>query len=330
MNYRELNNAFKVINNWYTKKTKVLNIKTRPYNTSYVFSNIINRVLSDGGKILYVWCNTEIQNYYIYKEKFYSTLFEGKTNCEFNKNIDFIIIDEVAKVEEDYDLVIIDDISKFSKVAVEDIRDAVEAIYWRSMKIIVYTCEILFPIGEKFELVYLPDTNLMVEPRIINTRIRLDQDIPLTLYEYFKWFKETKKKVVIVIPSEEKLNKIFNYYYRTLKDDQIRVVRYVRGQSFHYIKEITDGYSSSIFILTNYIGEYVKEIDYLNVVVLFADDLMYSYKKFLYLSGALTLKDNVMSEVIFVSKEVSSHMDLAKNMIREFNKILWEKKLIRQ
>ena len=32
MNYKELSNAFKKINNWYQKKTKVLTIKTRPFN----------------------------------------------------------------------------------------------------------------------------------------------------------------------------------------------------------------------------------------------------------------------------------------------------------
>ena len=37
----------------------------------------------------------------------------------------------------------------------------------------------------------------MIEPRLINTRIKLEDDIPLSLYEYFKWFKENKKIVII-------------------------------------------------------------------------------------------------------------------------------------
>ena len=32
MNYKELSNTFKKINKWYGKKTKVLSIKTRPFN----------------------------------------------------------------------------------------------------------------------------------------------------------------------------------------------------------------------------------------------------------------------------------------------------------
>lgn len=329
MNYKELNNAFKAINSWYSKKTKVLNIKTRPYNTSFVFSNIINKILSDGGKILYIWCNTEVNNFYIDKQKFYSTMFQGKDYFDFSGNIHFGTVDEIGKIKEEYDLVIIDDVTKFSKVTIEDIRDAVEEIYWRAMKIIVYTCEIAFPIGQKLDLVYLPDATSMIEPRIINTRIRLEEDIPLTLYQYLKWFKETKKRVIIVVPSEEKMNKVYNHYYHTLKIDEIRVVRYIRGQNFQFIKDIIEGYSDCLFIITNYIGEYVNDIEDLNIIVLFADDMFYSYKKFLYLSGALNIKNDILPEVLFVSKEISNDMDMAKFMIRMFNKMLWEKKLIR-
>ena len=37
MNYKELSNVFKKISKWDSKKTKVLSIKTRPFNTIAVF-----------------------------------------------------------------------------------------------------------------------------------------------------------------------------------------------------------------------------------------------------------------------------------------------------
>ena len=43
MNYKELSNVFKKISKWDSKKTKVLSIKTRPFNTIAVFSNIIKK-----------------------------------------------------------------------------------------------------------------------------------------------------------------------------------------------------------------------------------------------------------------------------------------------
>lgn len=45
MNYKELSNAFKKINKWYSKRTKVLTLKTRPFNTIDIFSNIINKIV---------------------------------------------------------------------------------------------------------------------------------------------------------------------------------------------------------------------------------------------------------------------------------------------
>ena len=59
MNYKELRNAFKRINKWYAKRTKVLTLKTRPFNTMEIFSNIINKALYENSNILYVFCSEE-------------------------------------------------------------------------------------------------------------------------------------------------------------------------------------------------------------------------------------------------------------------------------
>ena len=55
MNYRELNNTFKEINAWYKKKTKVLNIKSRPFNTAFIFYDILNKIINENGNVLYVF-----------------------------------------------------------------------------------------------------------------------------------------------------------------------------------------------------------------------------------------------------------------------------------
>ena len=55
MNYKELSYAFKKIMSWYKKKTKVLNIKSRPYNTGFVFFDLISRLINDNKKVVYVF-----------------------------------------------------------------------------------------------------------------------------------------------------------------------------------------------------------------------------------------------------------------------------------
>lgn len=330
MNYKELNNAFKKINSWYEKKTKVLNIKTRPFNSSIVFSNIINKVLYDNGNILYVWCSTNKENIYRRRREYYNILLSEQQKNNIGDNIKFITIDSLNDIYDDYDLVIFDDITMFSEVSKESLRDAVGDVYWKSKKIIIYSCENVFPIGNKMELAYLLENVPIAEPRVLTTRIRLEDDIPLALYEYFKWFKHNEKRALIIVPSQEKLNKVYNHYYYALKDNSIRIIKYIKEQSFGFVEEILENYSDSVFIVTNSIGDYINCIDSLNIVILFANDKAYSYKDLLFLSGSLKITDKILPEILLVSKEISEDMDIAKDMVREFNKRLWERKLLKK
>lgn len=330
MNYKELNSAFKKINRWYENKTKVLTIKTRPFNASIVFSNIINRILYDNGRILYVWCSTNKENISKRTREYYNILIGEQEKKNIGENIKFITIDKLVDEYDEYDLVILDDITIFSEVSKENLRDAIEEIYWRSKKVIVYACENVFPIGSKIDLVYLLDNVPIVEPRILSTRIKLEEDIPLALYEYFKWFKKNKKRALILLPSEEKLNKVYNHYYYTLRNDDIRAVKYIKEQNFGFIEDILENYNDSVFIITNSIGDYINYIDRLNIVILLADDISYSYKNLVYLCGSLKVSEDFLPEILLVSKEVSEDMDIAKNMTRGFNESLWNRKLLKK
>ena len=169
----------------------------------------------------------------------------------------------------------------------------------------------------------------IIEPRLMNTRIRLEENIPLSLFEYFKWFKENKRIVLIIVPSEEKLNKVYNHYYEVLRQLGIRVVRYTKNQNFNFIKEIIDGYSDALFIVTNNCGQYMNSIVNINIIVLFADDIYYSYKKIVYMCGSINSTREIQSELIMVSKDISQDMDNAKSITREFNRRLWEKQYLK-
>ena len=169
----------------------------------------------------------------------------------------------------------------------------------------------------------------MIEPRLMSTRIRLEENIPLSLFEYFKWFKENKRIVLVVVPSEEKLNKVYNHYYEVLRELDIRVVRYTKNQNFNFIKEIMDGYSDSLFIVTNNCGQYMNNILNVNIIILFADDIYYTYKKIVYMCASINSTREIQSELIMVSKDISQDMDNAKNITREFNRRLWEKQYLK-
>ena len=76
MNYKELSNTFKKINKWYGKKTKVLSIKTRPFNTVEIFSNIINKVVGRESNILYVFCSKKEKYAYEKQNELYEYINE--------------------------------------------------------------------------------------------------------------------------------------------------------------------------------------------------------------------------------------------------------------
>lgn len=325
MNYKELSNAFKKINKWYSKRTKVLTLKTRPFNTIDIFSNIINKIVQENGKVLYVFCSEEKE---FVKEKinYINNLIDRDTNIKrIENNLNFITISDIKNVNENYDLVIVDDITLFSKISNEYIRESIETIYWKTNKIIIYSSEYIFPIGEKLDLPYIISQEPMIEPRLMSTRIRLEENIPLSLFEYFKWFKKNKRIVLIVVPSLEKLNKVYNHYYQVLRELDIRVIRYTKNQNFDFLKEIMNGYSDSLFIVTNNYGQYINNIENVNIILLFADDIYYSYKKIVYMCASINKTKEIQSEFIMVSKDTSEDMDNAKSITREFNRRLWEK-----
>ena len=67
----------------------------------------------------------------------------------------------------------------------------------------------------------------------------------------------------------------------------------------------------------------------INIIVLFADDIYYSYKKIVYMCGSINSTREIQSELIMVSKDISQDMDNAKSITREFNRRLWEKQYLK-
>ena len=74
---------------------------------------------------------------------------------------------------------------------------------------------------------------------------------------------------------------------------------------------------------------YINRIEDVNILVLFGDDASYTYKRIVYLCGCIDVKSDILPEVLLVSRDTSMDMDKSREIIREFNKRLWEKKLLR-
>jgi len=227
-------------------------------------------------------------------------------------------------------LCIFDDISIYSKISKEDLRKCVEDLYLYGNRMIIFSIEKVVNMGKSIFLSDLKRSKPFVEPRIITTRVKLDEDIPYTLYDYLMWFKSNNRKVIIFVPTEEKINKLYNYYKEELKIKDVRIIKFLKGDNLKEIELIYKLKNKSVFVITNNIRSYAKETNDIDIVALFSDDIFYSYKRIIYFCSDVgkNTKDDKMGEVILVAKEISKDMDLAKDMTRGYNKEIWEKGLL--
>lgn len=332
INLKEFNNCTSKISKWYNKQSKILSIVTNPYNTSLIFLSIIKSLIKEKNKILYVW-NGEGYNRELIeslKKDGLNFTYSYMEEKEISANLVFVNFKNIRNIKEYYDLCIIDDISKYSTFSKEEIREYIEYLYLYSKRIISYSIEKIINMGTSFNISDLIRREVFVEPRIITTRVKLDEDMPYTLYDYLMWFKSNNRKVIIYAPNEEKINKIFNYYTNELKIKDIKIIKFLKNNNVKDIEYIYKIKNKSVFIITNNIREYSKGEDSIDIVALFADESFYNYKKILYFCADVgkNVKNKNIGEVLLVAKDISEDMDLAKDMTRGYNKNIWERGLL--
>ena len=332
INLKEFNNCTSKISKWYNKQSKILSIVTNPYNTSLIFLNIIKSLIKEKSKILYVWNGDGYNRELIesLKKDGLSFKYSYMEEKEVNDNLVFVNFKNIRNIKGCYDLCIIDDISKYSTFSKEEIREYIEYLYIYSKRIISYSIEKIINMGTSFNISDLIRRKVFIEPRIITTRVKLDEDMPYTLYDYLMWFKSNNRKVIIYAPNEEKINKIFNYYTNELKIKDIKIIKFLKNNTVKDIEYIYKIKNKSVFIITNNIREYSKGESDIDIVALFADESFYNYKKIIYFCADVgkNIKNKNIGEVLLVGRDISEDMDLAKDMTRGYNKNIWERGLL--
>ncbi len=326
---QDIEYAVEKINYWYKKNIKFLSIVTSPFNTACIFSDIIKNICNDGGKVLYIWGeeheNKELTGFLNIKENkiTYSTIKNGLSD----RDLTFVHYLNIDKIEGTYDLIIYDDITYFSNTSTSYIREVVDKCINKSKRIIVYSIEKLSLIGEKFEFAAYDYEKPFLEPRVITTRIDLHKDIPYSVYDYIKWFAETKQKVAICVPDSEKIDNIYQYFKNKLKLKNSKVIKVCHNDEIKKSEKVSIIKDKAIFIITNKIEELLKYCHINDVVILFSDDMKFNYKRIIYVCGKIRTLNDGLPEVLLVCNEESSEMEKSKKMARNFNKRVWEKKL---
>ncbi len=327
----DLKYSVQKIDYWYKKHIKFLTIITVPFNTSCIFADIIDKLSRSGERVLYVW-GKDMENRELINSlrEFNSQIsYSYFKKSDSNTSLTFVNYKNLDNVHEEYDLVIYDDITYFSNLSNSRLLEYVKEYGHIGKRSIVYSIEKLPIIGEKFELSAYNYEQPFVEPRVMPTRIDLNTDIPYTLYDYLKWFKESNHKVAILVPDNEKVKSVYEYFDNKLKLSNVKIIKALEKNSIKKIERVLKYKDKSIFIITNQVEELLESCYIDDVVILFSDNIVFNYKRLLYICGAMRNMNYSVPEVLLVSNSVSEEMDKAKDIARQFNKIVWEKSLKR-
>ena len=319
---KELIYLKKKISNFFYCKDELLTVLGRPLDSNEIFYDILEEVFSDESKkVLYIWGDESVDKgiiSHINKEIYYGYTREDN----LNKNLIFMNFKYLYNINKNYDLIIVDDISFYSKLSKYDF----EALFYKlrnfSKKIIFYSSINIDNCNNVISTLSIGNRSMLVEPRLIMTRINLNSDIPYVLYEYIKWFKNNKKNVITYVPNKEDINKVYDYYDNKIN---LKEVRLIRGSNKKLNKNVFNFREKSIFLITNNIEEVLKTPNIHGIIVLSADNKNIDYKKIIFMCSKVCKNLNEFSEVILVCNEETENIEIARNVTRSFNKILWEK-----
>ncbi len=119
VNKEDLKYAIQKIDYWYKKHIKFLTIITVPFNTACIFSDIIDKASKNGERVLYVWGkereNRELVN--SIREFNSQITYSYFKESDSNSQLTFVNYNSLRNLNNQYDLVIFDDITYFSNIS---------------------------------------------------------------------------------------------------------------------------------------------------------------------------------------------------------------------
>jgi late competence protein required for DNA uptake (superfamily II DNA/RNA helicase) len=315
--------------NWISGKEKILNIISIPYNSAMIFTDIILNIISENKRILYITEENE-RNINIIEcikkgSSFRDYSYLRKNNSRLNTATHLLIsnYERALQIDINYDYVIYDDIGSFPKYSKFEILELLATYYKNGSRIVCRSIEPIFQNARIIDIPIKDSRTPIAEPRIITTRIDVNKDIPYVAYEYLVWSIKSDRKVIIYVPDEERAENVYKYLIN-LRDSL--------HNNIMYFKNIDD-----LKLLQNFIKnkkgiiimDCMNELDVdfkdTDIMVYFADDRVFDYKKLIYFCGKVgRTSDSGSGEVVFLARESTKDMEIAKDIARSFNKQAWE------
>lgn len=318
---------------WSKGREKFLNIVTTPYNSSNILYDTIIENSREGKRTLYITDelenNIEILNLIKKHSKFRNYRY---LRGDYEDNSSSLIVTNSKKIHsirDEFCLIIYNGVSNVVKAPYNELISGMIKLLNSEGKIISFNFECIFN-GNREMILPIRDNGCpLVEPTIIKTKIDLNKDIPYVAYEYIKWSMESNRKVIIYVPDKEKVKNVYMYLSSYCKDLANDVHCFGDGVlDTKGIKKFLN--RKKAIIITNDYSHKELDVSNINVMVFFADNILFNYKKLVYICGKVGRSEKIHSgEVVFMVKDENIEIEKSKNIIRNFNKEAWEKKLLK-
>lgn len=311
-------------------KNSMLNILAAPYSSSDIFLDTVLNFVNSKKKVLYI-TNEQEDNIKFLKVLKRSSSFRNyayfRNNGSVYDSVQLIFAnhENAFDIAMKFDLVIYDDISEYADYSRDEIEEL--TISKKAQKHLVYSVETVLIDGDTME--HVAGSNPFIEPRIVNTRIDLSKDIPYIIYDYIKWFIESKRNLIIYLP-ESQSHQIISEYLQNIDNEYENIILDMENDYKRSLKKIKSKDIPTITLISSMynIPQDVKNLD---IIVYFADSIEFKYKKLLFLCGKVGMSNSGnLGEAIFLANVVTENMTKAKDIARSFNKLAWESGLLKE
>lgn len=318
---------------WSNENKKFLNIVSIPYNSTYVFIDLIKKYLKEDKKILYITGENSSEINIISNIKKYTNIksYAYIKNVEKYSfvNLNICNFETACNLKKDFDLIIYDDISSFPCHNRYEILDILSELANKNSRVVVYSIE---EILKNCETILIPVKNNrvpIIEPRTILTRLDINKNIPFVIYDYIKWSISTGRKVIIFVPDEVKITAVYLYIKDYCKHFLKNIICFTENRSDKKLINKFLNLNNAILITNcfKYLSPDIKNSD---IMVYFADHSNFNYKKFIYLCASVVRGEkDLKGEVIFLANYETDDMEKAKYITRNFNKEAWNMGLLK-
>ena len=304
-----------ILKKWYVKSNdRFINLICEPYQKLNFIESLIGDCLINNEKVLYVGKSRKV----------------CKSEQLNSMNFNFVNFNNLFNIKKNFDLIIYDDVSLYSNKSSIECNEDLMYLKRLSKKIVICSVDKVFNNIKHIEILNNQRKTHFLEPRLITTRVNLENSMPYTLYDYIEWFIREKRILVVYVPNKFNLNKIYEYYTEDLTlENKVKIVKEDKKNSFLKIVNESRFKKEGIIFITDSLHEYFDFIPECDMVIYSFEKDIVDYKKIIFACGALCKDKCTGREVILLSNEEGDNIETARRLARGFNETLWRELEIR-